>query len=93
MERELEAIALAVANADPRLIPVQIQRAYFAGATVPQVLTAVEVGSCLAEVPAAVLDQVRQSVADWAWIARRAGAATLASPHRAAPTPHIVLAG
>jgi alkylhydroperoxidase/carboxymuconolactone decarboxylase family protein YurZ len=71
LERQLEAIALAVANADPRLIPAQIRNAYAAGATVPQVLTAVEVGCCLADVPATIILEAQRSAEDWAWLAQR----------------------
>ena len=42
MDRQLEAIALAVAHADPGIIPEQILRAYVGGATVAQVLAPVD---------------------------------------------------
>ncbi len=54
MNRELEAVALAVAHADPRFIPVQVRRAYDRGATVNQVLAAIETGRCPGDVPAAM---------------------------------------
>ena len=61
-----------MANGDPRLIPVQVQRAYDSGATVSQVLTAVEVGRCLADLPAAAAAMAWHAAHAWAWIARRA---------------------
>jgi len=71
MERQLEAVALAVANADPRLIPPQIRNAYAAGATVAQVLTAEEVGRCLADVPTSISLEAQRSAENCAWVAQR----------------------
>ncbi len=71
MDRQLEAIALAVAHADPGIIPEQILRAYAGGATVAQVLAAVDVGCCLAEVPPLVAQGAWHATHAWAWMARR----------------------
>jgi hypothetical protein len=71
MGRHLEAVALAVAHADPRFIPGTIRWAYEAGAAVWQVITGIEVAQCLAPVPPATLSLAWQAAHDWGWLARR----------------------
>jgi alkylhydroperoxidase/carboxymuconolactone decarboxylase family protein YurZ len=71
MMRHLEAVALAVANADPRLVSMQVRRAYAEGATVRQVLTAIDVGRCLAAVPPSVVSEAWHAADAWAWIGLR----------------------
>jgi len=71
MTRHLEAVALAVANADPPLVSLQIRRAYAEGATVPQVLTAIDVGCILAAVPRSVVHEAWHAADAWSWIGLR----------------------
>ncbi len=71
MTRHLEAVALAVANADPRLISLLIRRAYAEGATVPQVLTAIDVGCFLAAVPSSVVREAGHAADAWSCIGLR----------------------
>jgi len=47
--RDLEAVTLTVANYDPFLLPRMVQRAYEGGATLCQVLLAIDAGLCLTE--------------------------------------------
>ena len=71
MERHLEAVSLAVANADPRLIPPTIRWAFEDGANLSQVLTAIDVAPCLAEVPSAIRDVAWAEAHKWARMIRR----------------------
>jgi alkylhydroperoxidase/carboxymuconolactone decarboxylase family protein YurZ len=71
MQRELEAVASAMAQADFDLLPVAVRRAYEAGATVDQVRAAVGVGCCIAGMPPAVRALAWEAVNAWGWIERR----------------------
>ncbi len=66
MDRNLEAVSLAVANADPRIIRPVIRWAFEEGANLSQVLTAIEIAPCLAEVPPAVCVVAREEAHRWA---------------------------
>ncbi len=71
MDRNLEAVSLAVANADPRLSRPAIRWAFEDGANLSPVLTAIEVAPCLAEVPAAVYVVAQEEAHRWAGMIRR----------------------
>jgi alkylhydroperoxidase/carboxymuconolactone decarboxylase family protein YurZ len=71
MQRELEAVASAMARADFDLLPAAVRRAYQAGATVDQVRAAIGVGCCLGEVPPNVRALAWESANVWAGSDRR----------------------
>jgi alkylhydroperoxidase/carboxymuconolactone decarboxylase family protein YurZ len=75
MQRELEAVASAMAQADFDLLQVAVCRAYDAGATVDQVRAAIGVGCCMADMPAAVRELAWEAVNAWGWVERRGPAA------------------
>ena len=91
MDRHLEAVTIAVANADPRYLPVTIRRAYDGGASLDRVLVAIEMGRCLYDVPAPVLQVAWEAAHAWAWIARRDGepgeSGIMGQPAQEGPVP------
>ncbi len=72
MSRHLEAVALAVANADPRFILPTIRQAYREGASIAQVLGAIEMGHCLADITPAIARAAWDAAHTRAFLARRA---------------------
>lgn len=68
--RILDAIARAVAMGDLGHIDANIRLAYEAGATVGQVLAAIEVGRCLGPVPPRALAAALAAARDWSRAAR-----------------------
>lgn len=69
MYSSLDAVAAAVARADPFMIDSNVYRAYEAGATVAQVLAAIEVGQCSGHVPPGILGLARTAAQEWIRIA------------------------
>lgn len=71
MDQHLEAVALAVAQADPYRIPSAVRQAYSAGATVKQVLAAIDAGRGHAGVPRSVVREAWDAAEAWAWLGVR----------------------
>ncbi len=71
MDRHLEAIGLAVANADFASIPLTIRWAYHNGIGPEQVRAAIEVAALLAEVPTPVRACAQAAAHAWEWMAHR----------------------
>jgi len=69
--RHLEAVTLTVANADPNLLPWMIRYAYERGASLGQILLAIEAGYCLNTEPSAYPSDAWATAHEWAWISRR----------------------
>ena len=69
--RDLEAVTLTVANYDPFLLPRMVQRAYEGGATLCQVLLAIDAGLCLTEHICCCPSAGWTVAHEWAWISRR----------------------
>ena len=70
-DRHLEAVTLSVANDGAFLLPSLIRGAYEDGATVGQVLLAVDVGRCLITEPSCCPSAGWAAAHEWAWISRR----------------------
>lgn len=69
--RHLEAVTLTVANDDVVLLPFLIRQAYEDGATLGQVLLAVDAGWCLTTEPSSCPWAGWAAAHEWAWIRRR----------------------
>ncbi len=69
--RDLEAVTLTVANDDVFLLPCMIRRAYDGGATLFQILLAIEAGCCLTTEPSCCPSAGWAAAHEWAWISRR----------------------
>jgi hypothetical protein len=69
--RDLEAVTLTVAHDDPILVPRMIRRAYEGGATLCQVLLAIEAGWCLTRASSCCPAAGWTAAYEWAWISRR----------------------
>ncbi len=70
-DRDLEAVTLTVAYDDPVLLPCMIRRAYEGGATLGQVLLAVDAGLCLTNEASCCPSAGWAAAHEWAWISRR----------------------
>ncbi len=70
-DRDLEAVTLTVANDDPFLLPRMIRRAFEGGATLCQVLLAVDAGLCLTGRTSCCPSAGWAAAHEWAWISRR----------------------
>jgi hypothetical protein len=81
-DRHLEAVILTVTNADPYLLPWMIRHAYEHGATLPQVLLAIDAGYCLSTEDYLYPPEVWATAHEWAWISRRL------PPSRRSPRPN-----
>jgi hypothetical protein len=69
--RDLEAVTLTVAIDDPFLLPRMIRRAYEGGATLCQVLLAIDAGWCLTSESSCCPSTGWAAAHEWAWISRR----------------------
>ena len=69
--RALEAVTLTVANAGPVLLSRVVRRAYEGGATLLQVLLAIDAGYCLSAEPSCCPAIAWATAHEWAWINRR----------------------
>ena len=69
--RHLEAVTLTVANDDVVLLPFLIRQAYEDGATLGQVLLAVDAGWCLTTKSSSCPWAGWAAAHEWAWISRR----------------------
>ncbi len=69
----LTAFTEAIISGQPHLFEQAVKTAYKAGALREELLTAVEIGRCLADVPAPIVSQAYATVHAWHWmVARRA---------------------
>ncbi len=68
---QLAAFAEAVASCQSHVFERTVKAAYAAGASREELLTAAEVGRCLAEIPRAVVSLAYATVHAWNWMAVR----------------------
>jgi hypothetical protein len=71
MTQHLEAVTLAVASGIPEMIPPNVRWAYEDGATLTQVLMAIDAAGCIALVPRRLRTKAWAEAHQWAWIRRR----------------------
>jgi hypothetical protein len=71
MTQHLEAVTLAVASGIPEMILPNVRWAYEDGATLTQVLMAIDAAGCIALVPRPLRDKAWAAAHQWAWIRRR----------------------
>ncbi len=68
---QLTALAEAIASRQSHLFEQTVKAAYAAGASREDLLTAVEVGRCLGDVPGPVVKRAYATVHTWNWMASR----------------------
>jgi hypothetical protein len=71
MNQHLEAVTLAVASGIPEMIHPNVRWAYEDGATLTQVLMAIDAAGCIALVPRRLRTKAWAAAHQWAWIRRR----------------------
>jgi hypothetical protein len=71
MNQHLEAVTLAVASGVPELIHPNVRWAYEDGATLTQVMMAIDAAECIALVPRRLRSKAWAAAHQWAWIRRR----------------------
>jgi len=71
MNQHLEAVTLAVASGIPEMIHPNVRWAYEDGATLTQVLMAIDAAGCIALVPRRLRGKAWAAAHQWAWIRRR----------------------
>ena len=71
MNQHLEAVTLAVASGIPEMIHPNVRWAYEDGATLTQVLMAIDAAGCIALVPRRLRNKAWAAAHQWAWNRRR----------------------
>ena len=71
MTQHLEAVTLAVASGIPEMIHPNVRWAYEDGATLTQVMMAIDAAGCIALVPMGLRQRAWAAAHQWAWIRRR----------------------
>lgn len=78
-DRHLEAVTLTVANANPSLLSRLVRRAFEGGATLPQILLAIDAGYCMNGEPTCRPSIAWATAYEWAWISRRSSSSRRSS--------------